>query len=120
MDRFVVLSTVTEQVIADRCCAELEDKNIPVMLEHVVIRSRDNTDSSHASGYRLMVPSDFVQTARLVVDQTLSNTNPLLSLKRSVESIIDHNTQGELQDAISAAQEQYEAFEKQGRHKAFG
>lgn len=60
MEQFVVVITTTDQPLADRACAALEDAGIPVMLEHVEIHE----NNFRASGYRLMVPSQFVQSAQ--------------------------------------------------------
>ena len=66
MERFLVLTTTTEQPLANRTCAVLEDAGIPVMIEHVEI-----TDGgSRALGFRLMVPSQFTQTAMRLIAAT--------------------------------------------------
>lgn len=63
MERFLVLTTTTERHQASRACAALEDAGIPVMLEHVEI----NNDGGSASGFRLLVPAQFTQTAMRLV-----------------------------------------------------
>lgn len=68
MDRFLVLTTTTEQPLANKTCAVLEDAGIPVMLEHVEITHGE----TRASGYKLLVPSQFTQTAMRLVDATSS------------------------------------------------
>ena len=65
MDRFVVLITTTDQPLAERYCAALEEADIPVMLEHVEIH--DGT--LRASGYRLMVPAQFSTAAHRIADR---------------------------------------------------
>jgi|GEM_PF-1845978 len=65
MDRFVVLVTTTDQPLAERCCAALEEADIPVMLEHVEIH--DGT--LRASGYRLMVPAQLSTAAHRIADR---------------------------------------------------
>ena len=66
MDRYVVLTTTTEQNLAKKTCEALEDAGIPVMLEH-----REIVDGAdRASGYRLLVPFQFRQRAQLLADRT--------------------------------------------------
>lgn len=60
MERFVVLTSTSEQTLANRTCELLEDRGIPVMLEHREILN----GAERASSYRLLVPIEFVQTAR--------------------------------------------------------
>ena len=81
MDRFLVLITTTDQRHAEQVCAALEDANIPVMLEHVEIH--DGT--LRASGYRLLVPSQYSQTARRLAD-----------LQSSVAHLTHHKRSGAL------------------------
>ena len=59
MDRYVVLTTIFEQVLANKTCEALEDAGIPVMLEHREVVN----DGERASNYRVLVPSQFTQTA---------------------------------------------------------
>lgn len=59
MDRYVVLTTIFEQVLANKTCEALEDAGIPVMLEHREVVS----DDGRASNYRVLVPSQYTQTA---------------------------------------------------------
>ena len=66
MDRFLVLTTTTDQPLANKACEALEDAGIPVMLEHIEILS----GKTRASGYRLLVPSQFTHTAMKVIDAT--------------------------------------------------
>ena len=64
MDKFLVLTTTTEQRLANRACELLEDSGIPVMLEHIEIMD----GNTRAHGYRLLVPAQFSQTALRLVD----------------------------------------------------
>ena len=64
MEQFLVVTTTTEQNLADRACAALEEAGIPVMIEHIEIVD----GKQRASGYRLLVPSQFTQTAMKVVN----------------------------------------------------
>ncbi len=72
MDRFVVLSTFSNHMLADHSCGALESQDIPVMLEHVVIRSGP---SASASGFRLLVPSQYVNRASLTLERVLEQYN---------------------------------------------
>ncbi|MDC0358343.1 hypothetical protein OAO01_05955 [Oligoflexia bacterium] len=65
MDKFLVLNTITDQALADATCEALEEAEIPVMLEHVTIQN----DDSSASGYRILVPSEFTQTAMSLIER---------------------------------------------------
>lgn len=65
MDRFLVLTTTTERPFANKACALLEDAGIPVMMEHVEITQ----GNCRASGFKLLVPSQYTQTAMRLVDQ---------------------------------------------------
>lgn len=64
MEKFLVLTTTTEQILATRTCELLEDSGIPVMLEHIEILD----GNTRAHGYRLLVPSQYSQTALRLVD----------------------------------------------------
>ena len=64
MDDYVLVSRITEQPLANRACAALEDAGIPVMMEHVEIKN----GPTRASSFRLLVPSQFTQTAQKVVN----------------------------------------------------
>lgn len=68
MERFVVLTSTSEQTLANRTCELLEDRGIPVMLEHREILN----GSERASSYRLLVPIEFVQTAKKLTYATYS------------------------------------------------
>lgn len=68
MERFLVVSTTTEQSLANRSLSVLEEAGIPVMLEHVEIVAHGRRSS--ASGYRLLVPVDHVHTAMRIIAAT--------------------------------------------------
>jgi hypothetical protein len=68
MEKFLVLRTLTDQTVANNACAALEDTGIPVMLEHVVIETGDGG----ASGYRILVPSQFTQSAMGLIDRVVT------------------------------------------------
>ena len=59
MDKFILLTTTTERTIANRACAALEDAGIPVMIEH----EETSANAEDASGFRVLVPSQFTQAA---------------------------------------------------------
>ena len=59
MEKFLVLTTTTEQNFAAQTSETLENAGIPVMIEHVEIL--DGKDLAH--GYRVMVPSQHSQSA---------------------------------------------------------
>lgn len=63
MDHYVLLTRISEQPLANRACASLEDAGIPVMLEHVEVKS----GSTRASNFRLFVPGQHVQAAQKLV-----------------------------------------------------
>ena len=63
-DHYILLTRISEQPLANKACAALENAGIPVMLEHVEVKS----GATRASSYRLFVPSQFTQTAQRVVD----------------------------------------------------
>jgi hypothetical protein len=63
MEQFLVLTTTTEQNLANKTCAALENAGIPVMLEHIEIVEGED----RASGYRVLVPSQFTATAMRLV-----------------------------------------------------
>lgn len=65
MEKFLVLKTFTDQTAANDACASMEDAGIPVMLEHVVIES----DGGSASGYRILAPAQFTQSAQAVLSK---------------------------------------------------
>ncbi len=67
MERFLILSTIKEQSLANRACAALENAGIPVMIEHVELR--ENGEKSQ--GFRLLVPSQYTQTAKRIYDATV-------------------------------------------------
>ncbi|RMG44050.1 MAG: hypothetical protein D6719_02715 [Candidatus Dadabacteria bacterium] len=68
MEKYLVLTTTTERSLANRACTTLEQAGIPVLVEHVEI----SESGLRATGYRVLVPAQFTQTAmRLVkVDST--------------------------------------------------
>lgn len=59
MEKYCAITTVTDQNLANRICAVLEDANIPVMLEHVEVVDNYRRDS----GYRILVPSGNLRKA---------------------------------------------------------
>jgi hypothetical protein len=63
MERFVVVTTVGEQRIANTACAALESGGIPVMIEHVHVRG----GALHGVAYRVLVPMQYSQTALKVL-----------------------------------------------------
>ena len=63
-DHFVELTMTTEVSLASQTCAALEEAGIPVMLEHRDIEE----GSAHYSGFRLLVPMDYSQSARGVAN----------------------------------------------------
>ncbi len=63
MDHYVLLTRISEQPVANRACASLEDAGIPVMLEHVEVTS----GGTRASNFRLFVPDQHVQAAQKLV-----------------------------------------------------
>ena len=63
MDNYLVLTTTTEQPLANRACEALEDAGIPLMLEHIHVKS----GNKRAPGYRLLVPSSFSQRAQKLI-----------------------------------------------------
>ncbi len=77
MERFVVLTSTTEQTLANKTCELLEDRGIPVMLEHREILN----GKERASSYRLLVPIEFVQTAKRLTYATYSSAHARASSK---------------------------------------
>lgn len=81
MDHYVLLTRITEQPLANRACAMLEDAGIPVMLEHVEV----TTGETRASSYRVFVPSQHTQSAQRLVwslshsKSEAHTSNPLLN-----------------------------------------
>ncbi|MCB0310473.1 MAG: hypothetical protein KDD42_04525 [Bdellovibrionales bacterium] len=68
VDRFVVITTTSEQVLANKTCQAIEDAGIPVMLDHRQIGSGQR----FASGFRVLVPSQHSQTAQRLAQATSS------------------------------------------------
>lgn len=59
MDRFIVLTSIAEQTLANSTCEALEEAGIPVILEH-----REIVDGNQrACGYRVFVPVQHQQAA---------------------------------------------------------
>jgi hypothetical protein len=65
-DHYILLTRISEQPLANKACAALENAGIPVMLEHVEVKN----GGTRASSYRLFVPSQFTQTAQRLVDSS--------------------------------------------------
>lgn len=80
MEHFVVVITTTDQLLAERSCAALEDSAVPVMLEHVEIHE----NGVQASGYRLMVPAQFAQTAQRLTRATAFAFNGGFAVDREI------------------------------------
>ena len=59
VDKFLVLTTVSDRVLADQICEVLEASEIPVLLEHVELFHEDEV----ASGVRILVPAHHAQQA---------------------------------------------------------
>lgn len=59
MEKFFVLKTVTDRVLAEKICDTLENSSIPVMLEHIILSEGE----SSASGFRILVPLEHTQNA---------------------------------------------------------
>jgi hypothetical protein len=66
MEKFQILTTTTEQSLANKTCAVLEEAGIPVMLEHVEMAE----GRSRVSGFRVLVPIQHTQTAMRLADVT--------------------------------------------------
>lgn len=66
MDKYLTLTTTTEQPLANKTCAMLENAGIPVMMEHVELKE----GRARSSGYRVLVPSQFTQVAMKLADAT--------------------------------------------------
>lgn len=62
MEKFEVLTTTTEQKLANQTCEALEEAGIPVMLEHREIVE----GPGRACGFRVLVPSDCMQAAQML------------------------------------------------------
>ena len=62
-ERFLVLTTTTDQVLANKMCARLEAAGIPVLLEHIEIQS----GSELATGFRLLAPAKSSHVAMRLV-----------------------------------------------------
>ena len=67
-DQYVLLSTITEQGLAQQFCNAFEDADIPLMLEHVKILDRKDV----TPGYRLFVPSRVIQQATQLFERIIS------------------------------------------------
>ena len=74
MEKFLVLTTLTDRTKANRTCAALEDAGLSVMLEHITIRDAD-TD---VSGFRVLVPSEYTQQAKMIAER-VEATSPLFA-----------------------------------------
>ena len=67
MDQFVVLATLSDNILADVVCSALESAGIPVLMEHVeIVQGHLN-----ASGVRVLAPADKAQHAMLLVQHVL-------------------------------------------------
>ena len=64
VDKFLVLTTVSDRVLADQICEVLEASEIPVLLEHVELFHEDEV----ASGVRILVPAHHAQQALSMVE----------------------------------------------------
>ncbi|MEZ4754890.1 MAG: hypothetical protein R3A13_11400 [Bdellovibrionota bacterium] len=64
MERFLVLTTTTDEYLAKRIVGLLEEKSIEVILEHVEI----SDGNLRAAGYRILAKSDKVQAALNLVE----------------------------------------------------
>jgi hypothetical protein len=83
MDKFEILTTTTEQTLANKTCAVLENAGIPVMLEHVELGDvnsgevekveEESRSEAKRSGFRLSVPHQFSKTAMRLADVTSSS-----------------------------------------------
>ena len=69
MEKFLVLTTITEQRVANHYCAVLEDAGIPVIIEHVEILD----GSLCALGYRLLVPAEFTGAGMRILQNLAQN-----------------------------------------------
>ncbi|MBX7143872.1 MAG: DUF2007 domain-containing protein [Oligoflexia bacterium] len=63
MDQYLVLTTTTDQPLANSACALLEEAGIPLMLEHVEL----SRGARRACGYRLLVPQRYSHKAQRLV-----------------------------------------------------
>ena len=59
MDRFISLTTLGDQTVANSVCSLLEGERIPVMIEHVA--NADQLPSN--AGFRVLVPEQRSQQA---------------------------------------------------------
>ena len=66
MEKYCAITTVTDQGLANRICAVLEDANIPVMLEHVEVVDNYKRDS----GYRILVLNEKMRRAMRLFEST--------------------------------------------------
>ena len=67
-NQFLVLTTVSDRLLADQMCSVLEDADIPVLLEHVELFEGEEV----AFGIRVMVPAPHAQRALGMVDAVTS------------------------------------------------
>lgn len=57
MDRYVVLTSLSDQFAANQVCSALEHQGIPVIIEHLLV----NGDGVTGNGFRVLVPSHQAQ-----------------------------------------------------------
>ena len=67
VEKYVILSTITELSLANKTCAALEKANIPVLIEHAPAAGREQG----RMGYRILVPFRYSQAARRISDNAL-------------------------------------------------
>lgn len=67
VEKYIVLGSTTEIVLANRTCAALENANIPVMIEH----AEAAPGSKKKVAFRILVPLHYAQAARRISDNAL-------------------------------------------------
>lgn len=79
VESFLILATVTDQALANKLSAALEDAKIPVIVEHIEIRDEDTV----GVGYRILAPAQFRETAGRLIDiaMTLHQTRNLVTTR---------------------------------------
>ena len=68
IESFIVLTTVSDQQLANKLCAALEQADVPLLVEHVELIDQGRS----RVGYRLLSPSSVRETAMSIVDINMS------------------------------------------------
>ncbi len=70
-ERYVSITVFSDPVAADQACSVLEEAGLPVLIQHLEVEGGE----LKASGYRVLAPANYAQTAMKLLNLSRSGTS---------------------------------------------